>query len=76
MTQADHIIGKAGSGAEGVTTLARWLGHKHRTTVQGWQEKGFIPLKNWGRIIKVYTDHEIEISRADFLEHLDLEVAA
>jgi len=74
MTQADHIIGKAG----GVTALSRMLGHKHRTTVQGWEETGIIPLKNWIQIRRVLRGFGIRLTFNDFVRHLpwDDEIAA
>lgn len=36
----------------GLTPLARALGHKHASTVQGWQETGRIPPKQWPAIEK------------------------
>lgn len=36
----------------GLTALARALGHKYPTTVQGWRESGKIPPKQWPNIEK------------------------
>lgn len=36
----------------GLTALARALGHRNPTTVQGWKETGAIPPKHWPMIEK------------------------
>jgi hypothetical protein len=64
MTQANHIISKAG----GVTALSRMLGHKHRTTVQGWLERGYIHPRNWPRITEAFDQEGIRWTRDDFID--------
>lgn len=39
MSNAQHIIERFG----GLTKMAKALGHKHVTTVQGWKNSGKIP---------------------------------
>lgn len=41
MKQAERIINKFG----GINPMARALGHQNASTVQGWNERGFIPAK-------------------------------
>jgi hypothetical protein len=41
MTQAELIISKFG----GIAAMARILGHKNSSTVQGWRERGTIPSR-------------------------------
>jgi hypothetical protein len=36
----------------GIRGLARRLGHKHHTTVQGWWERGNIPSDRLGEVLE------------------------
>lgn len=63
MTQAELIIEKFG----GMIFLARALGHKWPTTVQGWKENGCIPMQYHERIFEAARELAIEISPQDFL---------
>lgn len=63
MTPAERIIGKFESARE----LARRLGHTNPTTVQGWRERGLIPIKHAPRIIAVSADLASPVVPADFL---------
>lgn len=49
MTVADAVIRRFG----GIASLARALGHRHRSTVQGWGEEGRIPMARWPDIERV-----------------------
>jgi hypothetical protein len=61
-TQARKIINKFG----GVYPLARALGHKNPTTVQGWLSRGFVPPRQHERIWEAAQRDGIELSLADF----------
>lgn len=63
MTQADKIIQKFG----GLTATSKALGHQNPTTVQGWKERGFIPMRQLPRLIEAAKRKEIALSLADFL---------
>lgn len=71
MTQADHIISKAG----GVTALSRMLGHRHRTTVQGWEKTGYIHPRNWDGIVAAFNREGIAWRREDFIALLAEQIA-
>lgn len=72
MTSTDHIIAKFGS----ISALARALGHKHSSTVQGWKEKGIIPPRRYEEILRAARATGIELEPEDFIAHLKNGVAA
>jgi hypothetical protein len=61
-TQARKIITKFG----GVYPLARALGHKNPTTVQGWLTRGFVPPRQHERIWDAAKRDGIDLSLSDF----------
>jgi hypothetical protein len=61
-TQAKKIIEKFG----GVYPLARALGHKNPTTVQGWLSRGFIPPRQHDPIWEAAKRDGVALSLADF----------
>jgi len=63
MTPAERIIDQFG----GLSALARALGHKNPTTVQGWKERGVIPLRRWSAVKAAAAKEGIEIEDADFI---------
>jgi hypothetical protein len=66
MTNASiAIIEKFG----GVVKMARAMGHKHPTTVQGWKAKG-IPSRRFEEILRVAEVNHINIKPKDFIAHL------
>ena len=67
MTQAERIIEKFG----GLSALARALGHKHVTTVQGWNERGYIPARQQADVLKAAERENIDLTPADFFESPD-----
>lgn len=62
MSQAEFIIEKFG----GITALARALGHKHPTTVQGWKERGFIPSPQQDGVLEAAQAVGVDLEPADF----------
>lgn len=62
MTQAEQIIGMF----NGITPLAKALGHKHPTTVQGWKKRGFIPSAQHEPVIEAGRKVGILVRPDDF----------
>ena len=62
MTQADHIIEKFG----GLTALARLLGHKHPSTVQGWAQRGIIPARRQHELLDLAKERGIALRPEGF----------
>lgn len=54
----------------GLTRLAKALGHAHVTTVQGWKDRGAIPLRHHARILDAARSLGIHIHRNDLLDQL------
>jgi hypothetical protein len=52
MTQAQRVIDKFG----GLSAMAKALGHKHPTTVQGWKDRGFIPSSRHREVLAAAKD--------------------
>jgi hypothetical protein len=63
-SQADRIIEKFG----GITALARALGHKHPTTVQGWKDRKFIPAKHQADVLNKARDLGLDLTTDDFFD--------
>jgi propionyl-CoA carboxylase beta chain len=59
---AVSIIAKFG----GISALARVLGHRNPTTVQGWKQRGFIPARRQGEVLEAARSHGIDLSAAEF----------
>ena len=66
MTQANHIIELFG----GTRSMARILGHRNPTTVQGWKERGTIPTRHHSEILVKGKQNGIEIRPKDFFPEL------
>lgn len=49
----------------GITALARALGHKYPTTVQGWKKRGKIPEKQRASVLKAAKANGIELKSSD-----------
>ena len=60
---AVSIISKFG----GMSALARALGHRNPTTVQGWKQRGFIPARRQGEVMDAARAQGIDLSPAEFL---------
>ena len=61
-SQAERIIDKFG----GISALARALGHKHPTTVQGWKDRKFIPARHQTEVLKRARELGIDLVADDF----------
>ncbi|WP_425291303.1 carph-isopro domain-containing protein [Cohaesibacter gelatinilyticus] len=46
----------------GLSAMARALGHKHPTTIQGWRDKDRIPHWRWDEVKKAARRKKIKIS--------------
>ncbi len=64
MTQAERIIEKFG----GLTALAKALGHRNPTTVQGWKDRGFIPSSRQQEVLNLALVLGVDLSPADFFD--------
>ena len=62
---AENIIDRFG----GISALARALGHKHPTTVQGWKDRGVIPARQQAVVLKAAQREEVKLTYADFFGH-------
>ena len=60
--QAQRIIGKFG----GVYPMARALGHRHPTTVQGWLSRGYVPPRQHNSIWEAAQREGVELKLSDF----------
>ena len=67
MNQAERIIERFG----GLSALARTLGHKHATTVQGWKERGYVPARQQAEVLEAAKREGIDLDPADFFESSD-----
>jgi TorA maturation chaperone TorD len=56
----------------GLSGLAKALGHAHVTTVQGWRDRGAIPVKHHARILEAAKSLGIRLHRNDLLDELSL----
>jgi TorA maturation chaperone TorD len=56
----------------GLTRLAKALGHNHVTTVQGWKDRGAIPLRHHARILDAAKGLGIQLRRNDLLGEIPL----
>lgn len=62
-TQAERVIRKFG----GLTALSKALGHQNPTTVQGWKERGFIPVRQQGAVLAAARAKGIELSADELI---------
>lgn len=63
MNTAAIVIEKFG----GVRALAKTLGHKHPTTVQGWRESGFIPAQRQREVLDAAERLGIALTAEDLI---------
>ena len=52
----------------GIHAMARSLGHKYPSTVQGWRERGYIPARRMDEVLRAAVRMGIDLTPADFLE--------
>ena len=64
MNQAERTIERFG----GLSALARALGHKHVTTVQGWKERGFIPARQQADVLRAAEREGFDLTPADLID--------
>lgn len=57
----------------GLRALAKALGHRNCTTVQGWKERGVIPSRQIAAVIKVGLSCGIELGLTDFIPAADID---
>ena len=62
MTHVEIIIDRFG----GMTALARALGHKNPTTVQGWKVRGIIPARQQRELLDLAKRSGVRLEPADF----------
>ncbi|WP_371732433.1 carph-isopro domain-containing protein [Azospirillum sp. TSH58] len=69
-TQAERIIAKFATTdvQSGVTQLAETLGHRNRTTVQGWLARGWIPARQQQAVLDAALALGIALAPSDFFE--------
>lgn len=51
----------------GLTELAKALGHKNPTTVQGWKARGVIPIRHIPAVIEIGRAKGVDLELSDFL---------
>jgi TorA maturation chaperone TorD len=56
----------------GLSRLAQALGHTYVTTVQGWKDRGAIPLKHHARILEAARTLGVQLQRNDLLDDLSV----
>jgi argininosuccinate lyase len=59
---AERIIERFG----GISALARALGHRHPTTVQGWKQRGVIPARRQADVLAAAKAQNLTLSAEDF----------
>jgi argininosuccinate lyase len=62
MNTAERIIERFG----GISALARALGHRHPTTVQGWKQRGVIPARRQADVLAAAKAQNLSLSAEDF----------
>lgn len=67
MTHVEIIIERFG----GMTALARALGHKNPTTVQGWKVRGIIPAHQQRALLILAKTVHVPLEPADFFADED-----
>lgn len=67
LTQGAYIVGRFG----GIAALAHAIG-RPPSTVQGWKERGRIPVDHWPQILTAGATLDPPLRREEFAEHLAL----
>ena len=60
----DRIISRFG----GLAPMARALGHRHPTTVQGWKARGVIPARQQSQVLEAARRSGVPLGPSDFFE--------
>ena len=68
MTQAERIIERFG----GITRLAKALGHRHPTTVQGWKNSGYIPARRQQAVLDAAAHEGVPLAPTDFFDEPEI----
>jgi len=63
MDTVSSIIDRFG----GLHAMARALGHKHPTTIQGWKERGIVPARQQRVVLDAAKAAGIELSADDLI---------
>ena len=69
MSQAEIIIERFG----GITALSQALDHKFPSTVQGWRDRGIIPVRRQAELLRLAKTMGIDLSPEDFFSDQELE---
>jgi len=67
MNTARFIINKFG----GLTAMARALGHRNVSTVQGWRQRGVIPARQQPLVLEAARNLGIDVTPEDFFRRPD-----
>jgi|GEM_PF-5849063 len=63
-TPVEKIIGAFG----GLSALARAMGHRNPTTVQGWRDRGCVPARQIPGVIAAAERLKLPLALADFFD--------
>lgn len=66
-TQAEYLINRFGS----IAATARALGHRNPSTVQGWKERGSVPVQQFQRLIEAGATLHPPLEQREYFEGLD-----
>lgn len=64
MNIAASIIDKFG----GINAMARALGHRNASTVQGWKATGFIPARRQSHVLETAQRLGLNVTPSDFFD--------
>lgn len=65
--RAEAVVFKFG----GLRSMARILGHKHPTTIQGWVSRGVIPPRQHRIVWDAAQAHKVKLRKADFFATME-----
>lgn len=61
-----HFDGPTGRG--GLAAFSRAMGHENPTTVQGWKERGVVPMRQIPSVIAVCAKHSLKLKHSEFFD--------